>query len=283
MLLALLMITEQSFSQVGKDKQIMDSNKIEKIVDRIVEDKVVIIKYEVASDQVGNFPKAAKEALEQFSINGYYRFVGNYRELSKAYDVNKNNPNNLFIGDDSQIPQLMMNISGSVAPNTSFGTDLYIWSPMTGMGQAENVKGLNLGISLYGSYSSSIGDFNIRAGGINWYALSAMTFQANKGYNRYSIFERNPWDPNTKNIEDRYTTFYNSGAINQDERWGQQAFQGLIVEGARMPHGLSGSFMYGKTQLNGGLSPLPNNSVGGKLRKPYTDNEQYNSIRKRIK
>jgi len=255
--LALILVSGKSFSQ---------NSKSIKLSEFIGADSVT---YTREVDQFGNFPKEAKALLDQFSINGYYRFVGNYRALSKAYEVNKNNPNNLFIGDDSQIPQLMMNISGSVAPNTSFGTDLFIWSPMTGMGQAENVKGLNLGISLYGSYASSLGDFNIRAGGINWYALSAMTFQANKGYNRYSIFERNPWDPNTKNIEDRYTTFYNSGAINQDERWGQQAFQGLIVEGARMPHGLSGSFMYGKTQLNGGLSPLPNNSVGGKLRKDY--------------
>ena len=117
MLLALLMITEQSFSQVGKDKQIMDSNKVVELVQRI--------KYEVASEQVGNFPKVAKEALEQFSINGYYRFVGNYRELSKAYDVNKNNPNNLFIGDS---------VGGNMAAKKSAGAGNFLTAAGVGNG-----------------------------------------------------------------------------------------------------------------------------------------------------
>ncbi len=227
----------------------------------------------------GNFPKKAQEALQQLTINGYYRFVTNYRHLPLSYANLENNKNNIFVGDDSQIPQLMLNISGSVAKNTSFGTDLYMWAPMTGQGQSENVKGLNLGISLYGTYSSPYGDFTIRTGGINWYSLSPFTFQANKGYDRYSIFERNPWDPNTKSLDTRYNTFYNLGAINQDERWGQQAFQGLIVEGNNLPNGFSGVLMYGKTQLNGGLSPLPNNSYGGKLKKEYKSNSiSFNSF-----
>lgn len=218
----------------------------------------------------GNYPKMAKDALDHFSVNGYYRFVTNYRHLKEAYPHLEQNKNNVFVGDDSQIPQLMLNISGSAGKNTSFGTDLYMWTPMTGIGPPENVKGLNLGISLYGTYSSKVGEFNVKTGGINWYSLSPFTFQSNKGYNRFSIFERNPWDPNTKTISTRYEDFYNSGSINQDERWGQQAFQGLIVEATALPKGFSGTFMFGKTQLNGGLSPLPNNSIGGKLKKDYS-------------
>ena len=220
----------------------------------------------------GNFPKKQSAVLSQFNVSGYYRFVTNYRHLEIAYPHLRKNPNNIFIGDDSQIPQLMLNLGGSISKNTSFGTDLFMWAPMTGAGEVENVKGLNLGISLYGTHSTDYGDFTVKTGGINWYALSPFTFQTNKGYDRYSIFERNPWDPNTKNIDSRYATFYNSGAINQDERWGQQAFQGVIIEGNKMPNGFSGAFMYGKTQLNGGLSPLPNSSYGGKIRKDYKSN-----------
>ncbi|MEY4593641.1 MAG: hypothetical protein RIQ47_51 [Bacteroidota bacterium] len=225
---------------------------------------------------LGNFPKQAQQTFEQLSVSGYYRFVTNYRHFAKdqngnvlAYPHLQNTPNNIFVGDDSQIPQLSMNISGSLGKRTSFGTDLFMWTPMTGQGEIENVKGLNLGISLYGSYSSDIGDFNVRTGGINWYALTPFTFQTNKGYDRYSIFERNPWDPNTRFIDSRYATFYNVGAINQDERWGQQAFQGIILEGNRLPNDFSGVIMYGKTQLNGGLSPVPNTSFGGKIKKSF--------------
>lgn len=223
-------------------------------------------------DQVGNFPKKALEVLKQINISGYYRFVTNYRHLSEAYPHLASVRNNIFVGDDSQIPQLSLNINGSVLKNTSFGTDLFMWTPMTGQGASENVKGLNLGVSLYGKYFSPVGDFNIMAGGINWYALTPFTFQTNKGYDRYSIFERNPWDPNTKTLSDRYSTFYGAGGINQDQRWGQQAFQGVIVEGKNLPKGFSGTFMYGKTQLNGGLSPLPNNSVGGMIKKEFGTN-----------
>jgi hypothetical protein len=220
----------------------------------------------------GNFPKKANATLQQLSINGYYRFITNYRHLYESYTHLRNNRNNIFVGDDSQIPQLMLNISGSVDGATSFGTDLFMWSPMTGAGQAQNVKGLNLGISLYGTHNTKHGEFNIRTGGINWYALSPFTFQANKGYDRYSIFERNPWDPNTSKVISRYETFYNVGAINQDTRWGNQAFQGVIAEGNKLPHGLSTSIMYGKTQLDGGLSPIPNASYGGKIKKEYGNN-----------
>ncbi len=222
--------------------------------------------------EFGDFPKQARSVLRDFSVTGYYRFVTNYRHLDESYSHLASTPNTIFVGDDSQIPQLSLNISGSVSKKTSFGTDLYMWTPLTGAGQKENVKGLNLGVSLYGTYVNDAGEFTVRTGGINWYSLSPFTFQTNKGYDRYSIFERNPWDPATKNVDDRYATFYNSGAINQDERWGQQAFQGLILEAKKLANGFSGVLMYGKTQLNGGLSPLPNNSYGGKIKKEYGKN-----------
>jgi hypothetical protein len=225
------------------------------------------------SVEYGNFPKSPLPKLRYLNVSGYYRFVTNYRHLSLAYPHLAATPNNIFVGDDSQIPQLSLNINGSAGKHTSFGTDLYLWTPMTGMGESENVKGLNLGVSLYGSYATDVGEFKVTTGGINWYALSPFTFQTNKGYDRYSIFERNPWDPNTFTLAERYDRFYGSGAIDQDQRWGQQAFQGLILEGNKMPAGFSGVFMYGKTQLNGGLSPLPNTSYGGKIRKVVGDDE----------
>ena len=220
----------------------------------------------------GNFPKVAKDVLDGLQIGGYYRFIANVRKLNETYTHLEGNRKNIFVGDDSQIPQLMLNIAGNTSPKTSFGTDLFLWSPMTGAGQIENVKGLNLGVSLYGNFTTSVGNFNVRTGGINWYMLSPFTFQANKGYNRYSLFERNPWDPNTPKIDTRYNDFYSSGAINQDQRWGNQAFQGLIIEGAQLPKNFSFSAMYGKTQLDGGFSPIPNSSFGGKIRKDYQNN-----------
>jgi hypothetical protein len=207
--------------------------------------------------------------LDNLDISGYYRFIANYREMQTVYSHLETNKNNLFVGDDSQIPQLMLNLKGYAGSNTFFGTDLFMWTPLTGAGQIENVKGLNLGISLYGSFTTALGNFTVRTGGINWYAMSPFTFQTNKGYNRYSLFERNPWDPQTAKVESRYSEFYTSGAINQDQRWGNQAFHGLIIEGAQLPRNYSFSALVGKTQFDGGMSALPNTSAGGRLQKSY--------------
>ncbi len=228
----------------------------------------------------GVFPKKPLDNLERFSVSGYYRFITNYRILQDAtamiqrggYVEQAQTPTHIFVGDDSQIPQLSMNLSGSLASNTRFSTDLYIWSPMTGAGQAENVKGLNLGVSLTGTHDFKNGSLNIIAGGINWYALSPFTFHTNPGFHRYSVFERNPWDPQTKHALDRYNTFYSQGALNQDTRWGRQAFQGFIVEANDLPHGFQVVGMFGKTQLNGGMAPLPNQSYGGKIKKSWNKN-----------
>ncbi len=222
----------------------------------------------------GIFPKQPAKKLESFSISGYYRFITNVRKMDDPYilqkDLKPQLPLNIFVGDDGQIPQLSLNLAGNVNANTRFSTDFFLWTPLMGSGMPENVKGLNLGVSLYGSHSTKYGNFEVQCGGINWYALTPFTFHTNQGYNRYSLFERNPWDPQTKHIEDRYQTFYNQGALNQDLRWGRQAFQGVILEGNDLPNGFSGVLMFGKTQLNGGMAPLPNQSYGGKLKKVYS-------------
>ncbi len=225
-----------------------------------------------ADTDVGIFPKRITETLDGLRISGYYRFIGNYRDMKESYPSMQNNRRNIFIGDDAQIPQLSLNISGRVSETTSFGTDLFMWTPMTGAGQAENVKGLNLGVNLYGSFNTDFGSFNVRAGGIHWYELSSFTFQTNRGYNRYSLFERNPWDPATKRVDSRYDDFFSKGALGQDRRWGMQAFQGLIVDGASLPYDFYGSLMYGKTQLSGGVNPLPNNTIAGKIGKKFKNN-----------
>lgn len=232
----------------------------------------------VEMSSFGLFPKQAKEALRSLQIGGYYRFVTNVRQLQETYPHLASNKTNIFVGDDSQIPQLMLNISGNTSPHTQFGTDLFLWSPMTGAGQVENVKGLNLGVSLYGQMETEVGTFSVRTGGINWYMLSPFTFQSNKGYNRYSLFERNPWDPNTPQVDSRYNDFYASGAMNQDQRWGNQAFHGIIIEGAQLPGGLSFSTLLGRTQLDGGFSPVPNTSYGGKLKKLFDKSSNYISF-----
>jgi len=226
----------------------------------------------------GTFPKKSPKALDNISISGYYRFIGNYSNMKMPYPEFEEVRKKVFIGDDSQLPQLLINISGRPSTRTSFGTDLYLWTPLTG-NTSDYVKNLNLGVNLYGSHATKYGNFNVKAGGIHWYNLSPLTFGTNTGYNRYSLFERNPWDPNTSNVEERYNRFYQFGALTQDERWGQQAFQGIILDGDKLPKQFSFALMYGKTQYNGGFVPIPNTSTGGKIKKSFgTDFISLNSF-----
>jgi hypothetical protein len=227
----------------------------------------------------GVFPKKLEETMKNLSIGGYYRFVGNYLHMDKAYYNSPSDtvsfaktPNKVFIGDDSQLPELMLNISGKPSATTSFGTDLFIWNRLVGFDTTNYIKGLNLGVNLYGSFATKLGNFNIMTGGIHWYSLSPFTFFTNIGYNRFSIFERNPWDPVTKNPEDRYSGYFRNGGIQQDIRWGKQAFQGIIVEANALPKNFSGVFMYGKSVINGGTAFTPNSSVGGKIKKSFAKN-----------
>ena len=48
-----------------------------------------------------------------------------------------------------------------------------------------------------------------------------------EGALRYSLFERALYDPLTKNVEDRYSKYYDKGSISQDLRFGKYTFHGL--------------------------------------------------------
>jgi hypothetical protein len=206
--------------------------------------------------------------LKTLTVSGYYRFLGCYTSMNYQYPEMGEVKNKLFLGDDSNIPQLLMNIGGMAGKNTSFSTDLYLWTPLSGS-TTDYAKGLNLGVNLTGSHATDFGLFSVKTGGIHWHALSPLTFAANTGYNRYSLFERNPWDPNTKNIVDRYDSYFQNGAMNQDVRWGQQAFQGFIFDGNKLPGDFSFSLMYGKSQFNGGALPMPNLMNAGRVKKDF--------------
>ncbi len=246
--------------------------------------------------KVGVYPKKPADALYTFKVAGNYRFFSTYTRHKDALILNEANNDtaiqkSVFVGDDSQLPNLTLNFSGRPSAKTAWGFDLYafqfldgkinqtygqgqvsqtnlptIYSPLTGTRFATNL-GLLLGINLYGNFDTDIGTFGVKTGGIHWVSISDLTLAGFKGYNRFMLFERNPWDPVNTNVSDRYSSFYNQGNINQDTRWGERAFTGTIVEASNLPGNLSLKALYGKTELNGGFLTIPNLSYGGKLKK----------------
>jgi hypothetical protein len=95
-----------------------------------------------------------------------------------------------------------------------------------------------------------------------------------RGYNRFMLFERNPWDPMGKDAAARYQQYFDQGSIDQDSRWGNRAFQGAVIEGKGLPGNLYFLGMAGKSEVNGGFSVVPNYSYGGKLLKEWNNQSQ---------
>ena len=251
------------------------------------------------TNDIGLFPKSESPKLYTFKINGEYRFLGTYTHYktlgiaSESADAG-NYPslptNNLFIGDDSQMPSLTLRVSGRPSKKTSWGFDIYTFQFMHGdVGPQYGVKVaelkrpsiydpingtrlggsliVHLGINLYGSFDTNFGSFAVQAGGIHWTSMSDLTLASYKGYNRFSLFERAPWDPLESSVERRYFDFHKRGNISQDARWGEKPFTGLIVNGSNLPGGLTMKALVGKTDLYGGFSNIPNIAYGGQIRK----------------
>ncbi len=229
--------------------------------------------------------------LESFSVSGNYRFFAQHRVFTDpfAIDFVDNEPQflpnrSILVGDASQLPELTMNISGNPSKNTSFGTDLVVWNQNNG--DFDYYQNLQLGINLYGSFSTKYANISVKAGGIHWHSMTPFTMKSFAGYNRYSIFDRNPWDPQFSKINKRYEDYYKNGAISQDTRWAQQAVQGVILDFTELPKGFSFNFVYGKTQNAGSAfidpaavtsnsssnnfvkffdNTIPNNVIAGRL------------------
>lgn len=245
----------------------------------------------------GNFPKEKDDELYQIRANGFYRFFMTNLQMNSPYILDEASgqttlPNTLFIGDDSQLPNLLVNISGRPNKQVSWGFDIFmfqflqgsigasygnqvptssrppVFDPRSGTRITQNML-LNLGMNLYGTYHTQHGSFNLRLGGTQWFSMSDLTLGSFRGYNRFILYERNPWDPIGQNIGSRYNQMYEVGAVNQDQRWGERAFQGAILEGGNLPGDLSFAILYGNTELTAGFNPIPNYNYGGFIRKSF--------------
>lgn len=203
-----------------------------------------------------------KPPLKKLTAFGYLRLLGYGRNMTEAYPNLNPYEKAYGIGDGYREPMLSLNVTARPNGKTTFGTELYIFTPYIGTASIDNISPnspldnvftMNLGINLYGNFRTKHGKFGIRAGGIHWYALSGFTMGNFQVLDRYSIYERTPWEGVTHT--EKYDSYYETGAINRgDARWNNRAFQGLIFEGSGLPGGLSFAVLYGKAQPNAGLT-----------------------------
>jgi hypothetical protein len=205
-----------------------------------------------------------KNPLRNLSFSGYYRFLGFHRYLSDPYSVLAPKPRTISVGDGYREPLMLLNIVGTPVSGATFGTDILLFSPFNGS-TAGNAISLNLGVNFYTSIKTNQGNFDVHLGGINWYRQSPLTVWTTDAFQRFSIFTRVPWEP-ANAVDFRYRTYFNQGAVSQDERFGQRAFQGIKLYGTQLPMGFTLSGFAGKMQNNTGTF-LPDYAYGGRLAK----------------
>ena len=206
-------------------------------------------------------PITIKDPISNIRMGGYFRFLGYVRNFQEMYDFDVPNyysgeypqSTTIGIGTGYREPMMMLSISGKANKNVNIGTDLMLNSPFNGTFDNNSVA-MYLGTNLYSTINTDVGKFGVHAGGIKWYRQSKLTVWAEEGYLRYSLFERAPYDPLSKEVADRYSKYYDKGSISQDLRFGNVAFQGVTLTGSGIEGPSSSTFSFqsiiGKTQHN---------------------------------
>jgi hypothetical protein len=206
-------------------------------------------------------PINIKDPISNIRMGGYFRFLGYVRNFQEMYDFDVPNyysgeypqPTTIGIGTGYREPMMMLSISGKANKNVSLGTDLMLNSPFNGKFENNSIA-MYLGTNLYSTINTDFGKFGVHAGGIKWYRQSKLTVWAEEGYLRYSLFERAPYDPLSKEVVERYSKYYDKGSISQDVRFGNVAFQGVTLTGSAIDGPSSSTFSFqsiiGKTQHN---------------------------------
>jgi hypothetical protein len=206
-------------------------------------------------------PITIKDPISNIRMGGYFRFLGYVRNFQEMYDFDVPNyysgeypqSTTIGIGTGYREPMMMLSISGKANKNVNIGTDLMLNSPFNGTFDNNSVA-MYLGTNFYSTINTDVGKFDVHAGGIKWYRQSKLTVWAEEGYLRYSLFERAPYDPLSKEVAERYSKYYDKGSISQDLRFGNVAFQGFTLTGSGIDGPSSSTFSFqsiiGKTQHN---------------------------------
>ncbi len=213
--------------------------------------------------------------LKNLTITGFYRALIYTRTLNDAYMTVSDPLRSVTVGDAFREPMLNLNVGAAPTKNTYFNYQMFFFPNYAGPTFDNKNLTLQFGVTLSGGIKTKIGKYDFTLGGANWQKLSKFTLWQNEGLNRFSTFDRRPWDDPTSIA--RYKDWNEQGTINQDVRWGRRPFQGVYMESIGMPGKLSTVFFYGKTDNSGGgssfLTPkTPDQIFAGKLAKAFGRN-----------
>lgn len=204
-----------------------------------------------------------KNPTSSVSFSGYYRFLGFVRNQHETFPNNSGKTVVISAGDAYREPMLLLKINGKTSDNITFGADLMLNSLYKGPSEELNqALTLNLGLNINTSIKTKIGTFNFKSGGVSWYRQSRLTVWGNRSFNRSSIYERRPQTPLNKLPINRYSNYYQNGLIDQGIRYGSRAFQGIFIQGTKLPLNFSIKGVIGKSNFNRSILESNDNFTG---------------------
>ena len=204
-----------------------------------------------------------KNPSSSVSFSGYYRFLGFVRNQKETFPNNSGKTVVISAGDAYREPIFLLKINGKTSDNITFGADLMLNSLYKGPSEElTQALTLNLGLNINTSIKTKIGTFNFKSGGVSWYRQSRLTVWGNKSFNRSSIYERRPQTPLNKLPINRYSNYYKNGLIDQGIRYGSRAFQGIFLQGTKLPLNFSIKGVIGKSNFNRSILETNDNFTG---------------------
>ena len=207
----------------------------------------IVIKQKSFSSDILNF----KNPSSSISFSGYYRFLGFVRNQQETFPNNTGKTIVINSGDNYREPMFLLKLNGKTMDNITFSADLMFNSLYKGpSSEYTQSLTLNLGLNTSTSMTTNYGTFNLKSGGVSWSRQSRLTVWGNRSFNRISIFERRPGTTLNKIPIDRYSIYYNSGLVDQGIRYGSRAFQGIFVQGSKLPFNFYLKGVIGKSNFN---------------------------------
>ena len=205
---------------------------------------------------------STKNPSTSISFSGFYRFLGFVRNQQETFPNNSGKTLVISSGDTYREPMFLLKLNGKTRDNITFGADLMINSLYKGPSTAPQPLTLDLGLNMSTSITTKHGIFKFKSGGVSWYRQSRLTVWGNRSLNRMSIFERRPQTPLNKIPINRYLNYYNSGLIDEGIRYGSRAFQGIFLQGSKLPFNFSLKGVIGKSNFNRSLLETSDNFTG---------------------
>ena len=217
-----------------------------------------------------------KSKKVDFSIKGYYRFMGYNRKVPDLFG-DSINPIVFRVDDEFNSPTLNLDLLFKSKSSGYIKTQLYLFEPFTGNISDKNFLKLNRkGVSLEMGKKTRFGNLKLTTGGINFIRFSDFSLSSARQV-RNSLFDRNAWTA-VWPVNVQFNNYLDKSNYIRAADWGKRQVSGFHFKATDLPKLYDLEIFYGKTPFN--ISPIDNITtfrIGKKQRLNYFNGGFLNS------